>query len=80
MNGPLYLNKLYLHQEQVLSMEAAMFFKVAQTGQTPFELLWQLKATTGSPSCLDGEGEVRGIQLQHAVSPLGVPKFYTLNL
>ena len=25
--------------------------------------LWQLKATTGSLSCLEGEGEVRGVQL-----------------
>ena len=31
--GPLYLNTLYLHQEQVLSTEAAMFFTVAQSGQ-----------------------------------------------
>ena len=33
--GPLYLNTLYLQQEGVLSMEAAMFLVVAQTGQTP---------------------------------------------
>ena len=32
--GPLYLNTLYLHQEQVLSTEAAMFFTAVQTGQT----------------------------------------------
>ena len=31
-------------------------------------------------SCLEEEGEVRGIQLQHAISPLDVTKFYTLNL
>ena len=38
---PLYLNT---YQEWVLSTEAAMFFIVAQTGQTkPFEFLWQLK-------------------------------------
>ena len=30
--------------------------------------------------CLEGEGEVRGIQLQHDTLPLGVTKFYTLNL
>ena len=30
--GPLYLNILYL--ERILSTEAAMFFTVAQTGQT----------------------------------------------
>ena len=36
----LYLHTLYLHQEQVLSTEEAMFFTVAQTGQTkPFEFL-----------------------------------------
>ena len=36
----LYEHSLYLHQEQVLSTEAAMFFTVAQTGQTkPFEFL-----------------------------------------
>ena len=36
----LYEHSLYLHQERVLSTEAAMFFKVAQTGQTkPFEFL-----------------------------------------
>ena len=29
---------------------------------------------------LVGEGEVRGIQLKHAASPLDVTKFYTLNL
>ena len=32
--GPLHLNALYLHLEQVLSTEAAMLFTVAQTGQT----------------------------------------------
>ena len=31
-------------------------------------------------SCLEGEGEVRVIQLQHATSPLDVSKIYTLNL
>ena len=30
----LYLNTVYLHLEQVFSKEAAMFFTVAQTGQT----------------------------------------------
>ena len=30
-------------------------------------------------SCLEGEGEVRGIQLQHAASPLEVTKFYTFS-
>ena len=38
------------------------------------------EATTGSLSCLEGEGELRGFQLQHAASPLDVTKFYTLNL
>ena len=32
--GRKYLNTLYLHQERVFSMEAAMFFSAAQTGQT----------------------------------------------
>ena len=31
-------------------------------------------------SCLEGKGKVRGIQLQHATSPLDVTKLYTLNL
>ena len=43
-------------------MEAAMFFTVAQTGQT--------KRLSGSLSCLEGESEVKGIQLQHVTSPL----------
>ena len=38
------------------------------------------EATTGSPSCLEGEGEVMGVQLQHATSPLDFTKLYTLNL
>ena len=50
-------------------MEAAMFFLSSPDKLPPCEFL-----------CLEGEGEVRGIQLQHATSPLDVPKFYTLNL
>ena len=75
-NEPLYLNTVYLHQEQVLSTEAAMFFEVAQT--EPFL------------SCYDNwsfhrfsrvwKGRVRGVQLQHDTSPLDVTKLYTLNL
>ena len=38
------------------------------------------EATPASPSCLEGEGELRGIQLQHDTSPLDVNKFYTLNI
>ena len=79
----LYLHILYLHQEQVLSAEAAMFFKVAQTGQTkPFEFLWQLKL----PQVLfhvwkaGGGGGWGCVQLQHDTSPTDVTKFYTLNL
>ena len=48
----LCLNTLYLHQERVLSTEAAMFFTVTE-------------ATTGSLSCLEAEGGVRAVQLQH---------------
>ena len=48
-------------------------------GGRHFEFSWQLKSTTASLSCLEGEGEVRGIQLQHATSPLDVTK-YTVNL
>ena len=76
--GPLYLNTLYLHQELVLSLEAAMFFTVVQTGQSGFFMATE--GSTGSLSCLEGKGEVRVIQLQHATSPLDVTKFYTLNL
>ena len=80
--GPLYLNTVYLHLKWILSPGAAMFFTVMLTGQTkqPFEFLGQLKATTGSLSCLEGEGELRGIQLQHATSPLDVTKLFTLHL
>ena len=77
--GPLYLSTLDLHQESVLSIEAAMIFTVAQTGQTKHLLIFY-DNWTGSLSCLEGEGEWRGIQLQHATSPLDVTKFYTLNL
>ena len=38
------------------------------------------EASTGSPSCLEGEGEVKGNQLQHDTSPLDVTKLYTLDL
>ena len=60
--SPLYLNTLYLDGERVLSTEAAMFFTVVQTGQTkPFEFLGHLEAAKGSPSCVEGKGEVMGI-------------------
>ena len=49
-----------------------MFFTVAQTEQT--------KHHTGSLPGLEGEGEVRDIQLHHATLPLDFTKFYTLNL
>ena len=41
--GLLYLNNLNVHKERVLSMEAAMFVTVAQTGQNKLLLslnLW----------------------------------------
>ena len=38
------------------------------------------KVTTVSLLCLEGEGEVRAIQMQHATSPLDVTEFDTLNL
>ena len=38
------------------------------------------EAATGSLSCLGGEGEARGVQLQHATPPLDVTKLHTLNL
>ena len=43
-----------------------MFFTVFQPGQTKHLFRFFL-----SLSCLEGEGEVRGIQLIHATSPLG---------
>ena len=52
--SPLYLTTLYLHGEQVFFTEAAMFFTSVQTEQTKH-------TTTGSLSCLEGEGGVRGI-------------------
>ena len=51
-----------------------------RTHLTLFEFLRQQITTIGSLSCLEGEGEVRGNQLQHATSPLDVTKLYTLNL
>ena len=58
--GHLYLETLYLHREQVLNTEGSMFCTVAQTGQIMttegyhrFSFMWE------------GEGEVRGIQLQN---------------
>ena len=72
--GSLYLKTLYLHQEWVLSTD--VFFTVAQTGQTKH--IWVFMTTeapTGSLSCLEGEGEVRGVQLQLATLPLDVTKF-----
>ena len=78
---PLYLHALYSHQERVRSIETAMFFTVAQTGQTKHPLssydTWRLPQAL---SYLKGESEVRGIQLQRATSPLDVTKFYTVNL
>ena len=70
--GLLYLNTLYLHLERFLSMEPTMFFYSSPdwTNYTPFEFLLQLKAPTGSLNVLEGEGEVRVIQLQYATSPL----------
>ena len=42
---------------------------------------WVFMTTEGYQRfSLDGDGEVRDIQLQHETSPLDVPKFYTLNL
>ena len=38
------------------------------------------EAATDFFSCLEGEGEVKGVQLQPATSPLDVTKFYTLKL
>ena len=78
--GRLYLNTLYLHQEQVLPTDAAMFFTEAKTGQTKDLLSFYEKSTTGYFSCLGGDGEVRGIPLQHATSALDVTKSYILNL
>ena len=59
-----------------------MFRVVAQTGQTkpPLSFYEKLKVITGSLSCLEGEGGVRGIQLLHASSPLYVTEFYPLQL
>ena len=58
-----------------------IYFTVAQSGQTkPSEFLSRLKFSTGSLSCLEGEDEVRGVQLQHDTSPLDVTKLYTLDL
>ena len=63
--GPLYLNTLNLHQERVTEV---------QTGQTKHLLSfydnWRLPK--GSLSCLEGEGEVRGVQPQHGTTPLDV--------
>ena len=79
----IYLNTLYLHTRSLSSeRKPPCFLQNSQTGFAKHLLsfLWQLKATWGSLSCLEGEGEVMGIQLQHATSPLDVTKFYTLNL
>ena len=78
--SPLYINTLYLHQEWVLSVEATMFFTVAQTGQTKHLLSfydnWRL------PQVLFHvwKRRVRGVQLQHETSPLDVTTFHTLTL
>ena len=42
--------------------------------------LYLLKSNTDSISGLEGEGQVRGVQLQRATTPLDLTKFYTLNL
>ena len=57
-----------------------MFSTVAQTGQTKHLLSLMTIVTAGSLPRLEGECEVRGIQLQHATSPLDVTKLSTLNL
>ena len=41
---------------------------------------WVFMTTEGYHRFSVGEGEVRGIQLQHATSPLDATKFYTLDL
>ena len=56
-----------------------MFFTVAQIGQTK-SFYDNLRLSQVFSHFFKGEGEVRGIQLQHATSPLGVTKLYTLNL
>ena len=72
---------IFKYSIYIIFTEAAMFFTVAQTGQTkPFCVSMTTEATTGSLSCLEEEGEVRGVQLQHDTSPLDVTTFYTLNL
>ena len=58
--------------------EAAMFFTIVPNGQTkPFEFLWRLKVPQVLLHVWKGRGEVRGVQLQHATSPLEASKFYT---
>ena len=58
--------KYSTHQDRAFSMEAAMFFM----------FLYQLKATKGSLTCLEREGEDRGedrgVQLQHETSTLDI--------
>ena len=62
--GSLCLNTLYLFRGAGPLYGGHHVFYSCQTGQTKHLLsLRQLKANTGSLSCLDGEGEVRGIQL-----------------
>ena len=77
-NGPFMFRYIIFTSGAGPFSEAAMFFTVAKTGQTN-PLYDDHKANTAYLSCLEGEGEVRGIQLQHATSPLDVTKFYTLN-
>ena len=82
---PIYVNYLYLYQEQVPSTEASMFCTVAQTGQTKLLLSfydnWRLPQVL---LCLDWEGEVRGscscnMQLHHQMSLNSTPWTFKLS-
>ena len=76
------LNTFYLHRERVLSVEDAIVFTVAQTGQTKDLLSFYHNSRLPQVlfHVLKGGGEVRGVQLQHDTSPLDVTQFYSLNL
>ena len=78
--GPLYWKTVYRGGGPLYGGRHVSWSSPDWTNSTPFEFVWQLKATTGSPSCLEGEGEVRGVQLPHDNSPLYVTKSYTLQL
>ena len=72
---------IYIYKNLILTSVAGRLWGGHHVFKSrPNWFLWQWKATTGSLSCLEGEGEVRGIQLQHATSPLDVTNVYTLNL